>query len=80
MSIDPSEIVPDGVDADEIQNRVQNYSADDDDQRCPDCGYANIAPRTGCEQRFYCRECDARFDEPIYAESVQAAKRRGGSL
>lgn len=73
--IDPSEIVPDDVDADELHNRVQAPVPGGGDRRCPECERKGLRRTPGgfgdpVEHDYRCRhsDCAATFD----AEEVRS--------
>lgn len=73
------EIVPDGVDLDELHNRRDSEpSTNKECKRCPHCGYAKLSVRIGRfeanDGRYYCGQCERHTDEPAVADSIEAAR------
>jgi predicted SprT family Zn-dependent metalloprotease len=79
MSSDTHEIVPDGVDLEELQRRKNDRvpNGDEASDRCPECGYAKLTTRVSRYETndgdYYCRRCREHIDEPVVAVSIQAA-------
>lgn len=44
---DPSDIVPDDVDAEELHRRVYANTEEGGDRRCPACGRRGLSPTSG---------------------------------
>lgn len=66
---DPSEIVPDDVDAEELHRRVQAQVGGGGDRRCPECGRKGLRATPGgynvqVEHDYRCRypDCAEIFD------------------
>lgn len=66
-----SDIVPDGVDAETIHQRIYDHSATDasDALRCPECGSPAVSKtvggmRAGVESNaeYRCQRCNCSFD------------------
>ncbi len=71
-------IVPEGIDADKLRQRVGDYGTSETQRRCPDCGYANLANRSA-DGGYYCRNCTEPLTpaETVHAASVEAALEDG---
>ena len=73
------EIVPDGVDLDELQRRRDaRPNRTDACKRCPHCGYANLQVRISRFEHndgaYYCDHCRQHVETPVIADSIEAAR------
>jgi len=79
MSSDAHEIVPDDVDLAELNRRKHDGApaGEEASDRCPECGYAKLTVRISRYEHndgdYYCRRCREHIDEPVVADSIQAA-------